>query len=52
MTAANNGKNLPTVGSRGEIQKIIITELQQVLQQRKTPQQAADDMVAQINPLL
>jgi multiple sugar transport system substrate-binding protein len=52
MIAANNGNTLPTVGAWGEAGKIIITELQNVLQQRKTPQQGADDMVAQINPLL
>jgi ABC-type glycerol-3-phosphate transport system substrate-binding protein len=52
MIAANNGTTLPTVGAWGEASKIIITELQNVLLQKKTPQQGADDMVAQINPLL
>jgi ABC-type glycerol-3-phosphate transport system substrate-binding protein len=52
MTAANSGKTLPSVGAWGEASKIIITELQNVLQGKKTPKQGADDMAAQINPLL
>jgi multiple sugar transport system substrate-binding protein len=52
LTAADNGRLLPTVSAWGEMSKIIITELQLILQQRKTPQQGADSMVAQINPLL
>jgi multiple sugar transport system substrate-binding protein len=52
MIAANAGKTLPAVGAWGEASKIIITELQNVLQRKKTPKQGADDMAAQINPLL
>jgi multiple sugar transport system substrate-binding protein len=52
MTAANNGKTLPTVGAWGEASKVVITELQNVLQGSKTPQQGANDIVAQIDPLL
>jgi len=52
MTAANNGKSLPGIGAWGEASRIIITELQNVLLRRKTPQQAGDDMVRLINPLL
>jgi multiple sugar transport system substrate-binding protein len=52
MIAANNGNTLPTVAAWDEAGKIIMTELQNILLQRKTPQQGANDMVAQINPLL
>jgi multiple sugar transport system substrate-binding protein len=52
MIAANSGKTLPSVGAWGEAGKIIITELQNVLQGQKTPKQGADDMAARINPLL
>jgi multiple sugar transport system substrate-binding protein len=52
LTAADNGRLFPTVSNWAEIQKIIITELQMILQQRKTPQQGADSMVAQINAIL
>jgi multiple sugar transport system substrate-binding protein len=52
LKAADTGRLFPTVASWGEIQKIIITELQLILQQRKTPQQGADAMVAQVNALL
>ena len=47
-----NTRILPPVPSWGEIQNIIITELQRVMQGEKTAQQAADDMDAQITPLL
>jgi ABC-type glycerol-3-phosphate transport system substrate-binding protein len=50
--SAQSAKPLPNVGVWGEMQNIIITELHSVLQQRKTPQQGANDMVRQINAIL
>ncbi|TDF98824.1 ABC transporter substrate-binding protein [Paenibacillus piri] len=50
--AAPFQKMLPSVGSWTEMQTVIITELQKVLQGNKTPQQAADDMAKQMNALL
>jgi multiple sugar transport system substrate-binding protein len=47
-----NTKILPPVPAWGEIQAILITELQLVMQGSKTAQQAADDMHAQVTPLL
>jgi multiple sugar transport system substrate-binding protein len=52
LTAADNGRLFPTVSNWAEIQKIIITELQLILQQRKTPQQGADSIVSQVNAIL
>ena len=52
LTAADNGRLFPTVANWAEIQKIVITELQLILQQRKTPQQGANDMTTQINAIL
>lgn len=52
LTAADNGRLFPTVSNWAEIQKIVITELQLVLQERKTPQQGGIDMTAQINAIL
>jgi multiple sugar transport system substrate-binding protein len=43
---------LPSVGVWGDIQTIIIAELQNVLQQKKTPQQGGDDITRQVNALL
>ena len=51
-TASNNGRALPTISAWGGAMTIMITELQNVLLQRKTPQQAANDMVRLIDPLL
>jgi multiple sugar transport system substrate-binding protein len=50
--AGITGKTFPTIGNWAEVETIIITELQQILEQRKTPQQGADAMVARIDPLL
>jgi multiple sugar transport system substrate-binding protein len=50
--AANNGRPLPSISSWGQASLIIVNELQQVLQGRKTPQQGGDSMVSQIEPLL
>ena len=52
MISSNNGKLLPSVAGWGEASRIVITELQNVLLGRKTPQQAGNDMVTQINPYL
>ncbi|GHT81563.1 hypothetical protein FACS1894130_13310 [Spirochaetia bacterium] len=52
MRSANSAKALPAVGVWNEIQNIVVPALQQVLLQQKTPQQAADEMAARINPLL
>ena len=52
VVAANNGKTLPAIGGWGEAQRIIITELQNILLGNKTPQQAGDDMVRLITPHL
>jgi multiple sugar transport system substrate-binding protein len=52
LTSANNGQSLPAIASWNEVSTIIVTELQNILQQKKTPQQGANDMYAQITPLL
>jgi multiple sugar transport system substrate-binding protein len=52
LAAADTGKLFPAIGAWGEIQQVVITEMQMVLQGRKTPQAAADSMASQINPLL
>jgi multiple sugar transport system substrate-binding protein len=49
---AANTKSLPPIPAWSEISNIIITELQRVLQGTKSAQQAADDMAAQVSPLL
>lgn len=50
--AAPYQKLLPTVANWSELQNIVITGLQKVLTGNKTPQQAADEMAAQMNALL
>jgi multiple sugar transport system substrate-binding protein len=52
LTAADNGRLFPPVAAWVEIQRIIINELQLILQQKETPAQGADSMVKQINTLL
>ncbi len=50
--AAKYSHGLPRIPQWAQIQTLMITELQKVLQQTKTPQQAADDMTAAINDIL
>jgi len=52
MKAANQGNTLPPVGKWGEIQTLIIKELQKVLQGQETPEAAGKALVALIDPLL
>ena len=52
LSAADNGRLFPTVSNWADIQRIIITELQLILQQRKTPQQGGDDMTTQVDAIL
>jgi ABC-type glycerol-3-phosphate transport system substrate-binding protein len=52
MRSANSARALPAVGVWNEMQNIIVPMLQQVLLKQKTPQQAGNEMAAQINPLL
>jgi multiple sugar transport system substrate-binding protein len=52
FNASKYSKGQPNVPQWIDMQTIIITELQKVLQQTKTPQQAADDITAQSNALL
>ncbi len=52
FNASRYSKGLPTIEKWTEIQTLIITELQKVLQQTKTPQQAANDITAQTNAIL
>ncbi len=50
--AANSGKMLPAVGNWGECAKIIMTELQKVLQQQQTPDEGGAAITAQIDAIL
>jgi multiple sugar transport system substrate-binding protein len=50
--SAGNARPLPSVGVWSDMQTIIITELHNVLQQKKTPQQGGGDMARQINAML
>ncbi len=52
FNASKYSKGLPTIPQWTEIQTLIITELQKVLQQSKTPKQAADDIAAQATAIL
>lgn len=52
IIAGDNGRPLPTIANWNQVQQIIVTELQLILQQKKTPAQGANDMVSQIDPLL
>ena len=50
--ALKDSKALPQVASWNEMQTIIITEGQKILVGQKTPQEAADAMAKQIDPIL
>ena len=50
--AGKFSRGLPAVSQWAEIQTLAITELQKVLQQTKTPQQAADDITAAANAIM
>ncbi len=52
LVAARNGRALPNTGKWGESSTIIIKELQKALQGQKSPEQAAKDMVALVDPIL
>jgi maltose-binding protein MalE len=52
FNSAPYSKSLPIISQWAEIQNIIITDLQKVLQGSQTPQQAADHMASQANALL
>jgi multiple sugar transport system substrate-binding protein len=45
-------KSLPTADVWADAEKIIVSELQLIMEGRKTPQQGADAMTAQINALI
>jgi len=45
-------RTLPTFGKWSEAQNIVITELQNILEGRKTPEQGAKDMTRQIDALI
>jgi ABC-type glycerol-3-phosphate transport system substrate-binding protein len=51
-TALKDARSLPAVGNWASIQNVIITEAQKILVGQSTPQQAADAMAKQIDPLL
>jgi len=50
--ALKDSKALPQVANFSEMQNIIITEAQKILVGQKTPQEAADAMAKQIDPIL
>lgn len=52
FNASKYSRGLPPIPQWTEMQTMIITELQKVLQQTKTPVQAANDITAQANALL
>jgi multiple sugar transport system substrate-binding protein len=50
--AGNKGKMLPIFGAWSQAIPIIVSELQSIMEQKKTPQQGADSMTARIDALL
>jgi multiple sugar transport system substrate-binding protein len=50
--AGNHGKMLPVFGAWSQAIPVIISELQLILEGRKTPKEGADSMVTRINQLL
>jgi len=52
FSASKYSKGVPAIAQWTEVQLLIITELQKVLQKTKTPQQAANDIVSQVNTII